>query len=161
MAYNEEDPRDRVGEFLDKLQTDLKWVVENSEDVLVGYSQEFYGNLYSAFEEVGMMFDRARRSLSNQEEVTFDDLSEHGLVGSQLDLKLGAVESHREAVKIIQDNEDEIRQLEDPIRVKLIGNVLRSYFRKLERFLESVLDAIGAPGAIAEFKDLIEQSIST
>ncbi|SDY32284.1 hypothetical protein [Halopenitus persicus] len=149
-------PPERLAEFLDRLERDLGWIVEQRRSVLPGYDETFYGRLADAWPDVRANFDRLRQDLTPE---TVPVLEDHGLTDSQLDLKLRAIESRRSAVTFVREHWEAIGELGVPVRMRLVGETLRSYFETLQRVLESLLQALGAPGAVAEFKDVVENSI--
>lgn len=152
MATHEE--RERMEQFLYNLRDDLRFVVQNIQAIIPGYRGEWYASVEEAWEplEGAFVVENEIYDDSNNEK-----LDQHGLTGSQLDLKLNTADSYREGFVAIRENWPDFQDLSDAVRGKIVQPVLSAYLGSIESLLDSILDAIGAGQAIHEFKDLIDQ----
>jgi len=82
--------------------------------------------------------EQLERALNAVESASDDDLELHGLTGAQLQFKLTAVQIR------------ERRFLRFPV-----FGTLRRLIQAMDHVLDSVLDAVGASGALKELKDIV------
>ncbi len=141
-SVNDFDQSDRnlLISFLRAVYELLARSVDRTKDPLENelFVEELIGPMNAAFSEIGDHFARVERAIGELPDVR---MTEHGLTGQQLRFKLAAVR-YRERI------------------YERLGSVLRfkGLLDTLEGLLDSILDAVGAGGAIKEFKEAVRNS---
>jgi hypothetical protein len=82
--------RERLNDFLDEFEKLLSWTVQHSRRLL---PRDIADDLVPAWSELNPSFRTVRARLA---QVSFEELAERGLTGSQLNLKLNAFERERQ-----------------------------------------------------------------
>ncbi len=144
---NGDNERDRLLHFADQLETFLKALLSESRDrrYFIDGFQESY---FAAWEELPIHFEFLREAIRFAEPV---DFLLHGLSGNQLNFKFKVINHFSTSFANASNNNNYSNTFTNSILFKFMGS--------LDKLLASIMDAVGAGGAVGEFKDFMESLV--
>lgn len=98
----------------------------------------------------GSVSERFYELKENVSQAAMSSLDDHGLTGTELQYKLSVINHAGERFVYFLS-----RRV-----VPLVGVWLKKLLEALDKFLTSLLDAVGGSGAIGEYKSFMESSIN-
>lgn len=141
--HENQDPsdQDRLEDFVTFVRNLLQGLIlrDIGPDHEVRFDEDLHPVMMDAWDEVQPHFDRL---IEATREADYETLNEHGLTGSQLNLKLAVFSRWWN-------------------RFREVGGLanLRWLFEAIDNLLESLIEALGVSGAVAEFKDALMGSV--
>lgn len=135
------DERERIQQFLKDVQALLAGVVETGEDTngnRLIRDADVLREVRAAWTDSGQYFQDAHTSVAD---VPNRRLREHGLYGNQLGAKFTVTGRHWKRFVNIGG-----------------GRLFRKLVDVIDDLLDSILQAVGASGAISEIKDLVKNA---
>lgn len=139
--------RAQLVHFTDQLELFLETLLNESRDrnYFISGFQESY---FAAWEELSIHFEFLREAIRFAEPI---DFLLHGLTGNQLKFKFKVI-NHFSALFTEASNS---RNRSGRFTNMMLGKLMES----LDKLLKSIMDAVGAGGAVGEFKDFMESLI--
>ena len=137
--------KNRVLALVDNLQNLLQQITQTQECDFM-----FYQDRISPMKEAwGVVSERFEEIKLNTKEASIDALQNHGLTGSELKYKISVINHAGKQFYFYLTR-----------RVyPLVNRWFKKLLETLDKFLTSLLDAVGGSGAIGEYKSFIESSI--
>ena len=137
--------KERVEKTVHQLEYLLKQIIESDECDFI-FFQDLLKPMKEAWGRVSQRFYDLKYKVS---ESHVSALEEHGLTGSELQYKLSVINHAGERFFYFLSQRV----------VPLVGIWLKKLLEALDKFLTSLLDAVGGSGAIGEYKSFMESSI--
>lgn len=139
------DDKERVEKVVHQLEYLLQQIVDGDECDFV-FFRELLNPMKEAWGSVSERFFELKENVSQSH---LDTLEEHGLRGPELQYKLSVINYAGERFFYFLSQRV----------VPLVGIWLKKLLEVLDKFLASLLDAVGGSGAIGEYKSFMESSI--
>jgi len=163
-----EGDRGRILHFASELQSFISELIDEDRGENIYFVAELYRPMAAAWKLSGQHFQDLYLRIEN---VGDDELFKHGLRGRELEFKLAVINYLWSKFADLKElpPEEGIKRIPwlfwyPSVAIKAsFSNYLRWLLKRLleaiDKLLTSVLDAVGASGAVAEFKDFMESSI--
>ena len=164
--------RDRILNFVSETRNFIAEIIDEDGGQGLYFVSSLHPPMRAAWESVDERFEELSLDTQNADKTA---LSSHGLIGDELAFKLAVVNyrwSNFQSFRNLPQGEKS-RAIENsyafPLwiseRIELSWIYLRWLLKMLleavDKLLSSILDAVGATGAIGEFKDFVESAIDT
>lgn len=146
LAREEGDDKETVQKVVHQLEYLLQQIVEGEECDFV-FFRELIAPMKEAWGPVSERFLELKENVSRAEPISLED---HGLTGTELQYKLSVINHAGERFFYFLSQRV----------VPLVGIWLKKLLEALDKFLTSLLDAVGGSGAIGEYKSFMESSIN-
>ena len=162
--------KDRLVNFVKEIESFINEIIEEDRGKNLYFITELVEPMKAAWDMRERHFKEIYSCIEN---VNNNELTKHGLQGSELEFKLSVINhlwSKFITLKALPEGKTKKRYA--PIKPlyfkKYIGFIpyilylrwlLKRLLESIDKLLTSLLDAIGASGAVSEFKDFLESSI--
>ncbi len=162
-----ENDKDRILNFVNELEKFLEEIIRTDGGNNSYFISDLYPSMLSAWE---MQRNHFRKIKAKIGAVSIENLERHGLLGSELEFKFSGINylwSDFSSFTTLSDEEVERKLLPlfwPPMLIRhprklYLRWLLKTLLEAIDKVLPSILDAIGASGAVAEFKGFMESSI--
>ena len=136
--------RQRLAHCIDTLNVFLDEILRENRErqyFIPGFEEAYL----SAWEELQLHFLESKETILKDRNIKLYD---HGLYGRQLDFKFAVINHFSRLFFEAASNTREPS--------KRVNGILKKLLETIDKLLRSIFDAIGAGGAIGEFKDFLE-----